>query len=159
MENIEYRGNLVELCHWSIEYYNRGEMPGSCLNNVHVHDNMTLYGAYGWGSVGREGGAALHNSFQIIDEVNNYLVEDNIFAYSKGSIVRYNQGGDRKINFRNNTYVQYYERALGYMFGKTEPFTGSAVTQLRVVMREEDPIICFLMTDPEKEAEEAEQEA
>ena len=159
MENIEYRGNLVELCHWSIEYYNRGEMPGSCLNNVHVHDNMTLYGAYGWGSVGREGGAALHNSFQIIDEVNNYLVENNIFAYSKGSVVRYNEGGDRKIKFRNNTYVQYYERALGYMFGRTEPYTGSAVTQLRGVMKEEDPIICFLMTDPEKEAEEAEQEA
>ena len=159
MDNIEYRGNLVELCHWSIEYYNRGEMPGSCLCNVHVHDNMTLYGAYGWGSVGREGGAALHNSFQIIDEVNNYVVEDNIFAYSKGSVVRYNEGGDRKIVFRNNTYVQYYGRALGYMFGTTQPYTGSAITQLRSVMNEENPVICFIMHDAEKEAELAEKEA
>ena len=159
MENIEYRGNLVELCHWSIEYYNRGSMPGSCLYNVHVHDNMTLYGAYGWGSVGREGGAALHNSFTIIDEVDNYVVENNIFAYSKGNVVRYNEGGDRKITFRNNTYVQYYDRALGYMFGKTQPYDGSAITQLRGVMKEEDPIICFIMHDPEKEADEAEQNA
>lgn len=159
MENIEYRGNLVELCHWSIEYYNRGSMPGSCLNNVHVHDNMTLYGAYGWGSVGRESGAALHNSFQIIDEVNNYLVENNIFAYSKGSVVRYNEGGDRKIKFRNNTYVQYYGRALGYMFGKTQPYTGAAITQLCGVMNEEDPVICFIMHDAEKEAEEAAKKA
>ncbi len=155
MENIEYRGNLVELCHWSIEYYNRGSMPGSCLYNIHVHDNMTLHGAYGWGSVGRESAAALHNSFTIIDEVENYVVENNIFAYSKGNVVRYNEGGDRKITFRNNTYVQYYGRALGYMFGKTQPYIGSVITQLREVMKEENPVICFIMHDAEKEAEEA----
>jgi len=155
MDNIEYRGNLIELCHWSIEYYNRGEMPGSRLHNVHVHDNMTLYGCYGWGSVGRESGGALHNSFTIIDDVENYIVENNIFAYSKGNIVRYNEGGDRKIKFKNNTYVQYYDRALGYMFGKTEKYLSTAVAQLVDVMHEEDPVIVFLMHDAEKEAEEA----
>lgn len=155
MKNIEYRGNLVELCHWSIEYYNRGEMPGSLLENVHVHDNITLYGCYGWGSVGREGGGALHNSFQIIDDVTNYVVEDNIFAYSKGNIVRYNEGGDRKIIFRNNTYVQYYDRALGYMFGRNEKYDGRAVTMLVDVMHEENPTIVFLMNDEERAAEEA----
>lgn len=159
MDNIEYRGNLVELCHWSIEYYNRGSMPGSRLHNVHVHDNMTLYGAYGWGSVGREGGAALHNSFQIIDDVENYIVENNIFAYSKGNVVRYNEGGDRKINFKNNTYIQYYGRNLGYMFGKTQPYTGSALTQLKDVMKEENPTLVFLMHDAEREAEEAAKKA
>ena len=159
MENIEYRGNLVELCHWSIEYYNRGAMPGSCLNNIHIHDNMTLNGAYGWGSVGREGGAALYNSFGIIEEVNNYVVENNIFAYSKGNIVRYTDANDRKTTFRNNTYVQYYDRALGYMFGKTQPYTGAAITQLRGVMNEENPIICFIMHDAEKEAELAAKKA
>ena len=154
MDNIEYRGNLVELCHWSIEYYNRGSMPGSRLYNVHVHDNMTLYGCYGWGSVGREGGGALHNSFTIIDDVSDYLVENNIFAYSKGNIVRYNEGGDRKINFKNNTYVQYYGRALGYMFGKTQPYNATAVTQLAEVMKEQDPVVVFLMNDEERKAEE-----
>lgn len=159
MDNIEYRGNLVELCHWSYEYYNRGSMPGSRLHNVHLHDNMALYGCYGWGSVGREGGGALHNSFQIIDDVENYVVEDNIFAYSKGNIVRYNEGGDRLITFKNNIYVQYYNRMLGYMFGKNQPYDGSALTQLKDVMNEENPTLVFLMHDAEKEAEEAAKKA
>ena len=159
MENIEYRGNIVELCHWSIEYYNRGKEPGSLLANVHVHDNMTLYGCYGWGSVGRESGGALHNSFQIVDDVTNYVVENNIFAYSKGNIVRYNEGGDRKIIFKNNTYVQYYDRSLGYMFGKNEKFDGGAVSLLVDVMKEENPVIVFLMHDEEREAEEAAKKA
>lgn len=159
MKNIEYDRNIIELCHWSIEYYNRGATPGSKLENVHVHDNITLNGCYGWGSVGREGGGALHNSFQIVDDVTNYVVEDNIFAYSKGNIVRYNEGGDLKITFRHNTYVQYFDRALGYVLGKNEPFNSRAITILAGTFHEEDPIIVFLMNDEEKKAEEAAKEA
>lgn len=155
MKNIEYRGNLIELCHWSIEYYNRGEMPGSCLENVHVHDNMTLYGCYGWGSVGRESGGALHNSFTIIDEVTNYVVEDNIFAYSKGNIVRYNKGGDSKIQFRNNTYVQYYGRTFGYLLDRNEAFDGGVTRVITEILKDENPLIVFVMHDEEREAEEA----
>ena len=154
MQNIEYDHNLIELCHWSIEYYNRGKEPGSKLKDIHVHDNIALYGCYGWGSVGREGGGALHNSFTIVDDVTNYVVEDNIFAYSKGNIVRYNEGGDLKITFRRNTYVQYFDRMLGYVLGKNEPFTGRAVTILTETFKEEDPILVFLMNDEEKKAEE-----
>ena len=154
MKNIEYDRNIIELCHWSIEYYNRGQTPGSKLENVHVHDNITLKGCYGWGSVGREGGGALHNSFQIVDDVTNYVVENNIFAYSKGNIIRYNQGGDAKIQFRNNTYVQYFNRMFGYVLGTNEPYTGRAVTVLNDIVKEENPTIVFLMNDEEKKAEE-----
>lgn len=155
MKNIEYDHNIIELCHWSIEYYNRGETPGSLLADVHVHDNITLRGCYGWGSVGRESGGALHNSFQIVDDVTNYVVEDNIFAYSKGNLVRYNEGGDSKITFRHNTYVQYYDRALGYVLGKNVKFDGNAVSVLTETFHEEDPVIVFLMNDEERKAEEA----
>lgn len=157
MKNIEYRGNIIEKCHWSIEYYNRGKMPGSCVHDVHVHDNIVLHGAYGWGSVGREAGSGMHNGFDMIDDVKNYVVENNIFAYSKGgNLVRYEEGGDRKLTLRNNTYVQFYGRTLGYFFGKVEKFDGSAVRHLVDLMGEEDPTIVFIMHDYEKEAEIAE---
>lgn len=153
MKNIEYRGNIIEKCHWSIEYYNRGAMPGSCVHNVHVHDNIVLRGGYGWGSVGRESGSGMHNGFDMVDDVKNYVVENNIFAYSKGNLVRYHEGGDRKLTLRNNTYLQFYGRTLGYMFGSTEKYDGSVVRNLVDVMGEENPVVIYIMDDYEKQAE------
>lgn len=159
MKNIEYDRNIIELCHWSIEYYNRGKMPGSLLADVHVHDNIVLNGCYGWGSVGRENGGAMYNSFEIVDDVTNYVVENNIYAYSKGNVVRYNAGGDEKITFRHNTYVQYYDRLFGYVLGNYERYDARAVSILTDTFREEDPVIVFLMHDEEREAEEAAKKA
>jgi hypothetical protein len=148
MENIEYRGNLVEYCHWSIEYYNKGKQ-GSYIHNVRVHDNMCLYGAYGWGSVGREQASALHNSFGIPENIENYVVEDNIFAYTRSNLVRY-YDTDRKITFRNNTYIQYYERPFGHMMGHYRKFDSAVYRYLTSTMKEENPVIVFVMDDPEK---------
>jgi hypothetical protein len=138
----------VEYCHWSIEYYNKGAVPGSYIHNVHVHDNMCLYGAYGWGSVGREYASALHNSFGMGDDVENYVVENNIFAYTKGNVVRY-YNNDRKINFKNNTYIQYYGRGFGSMFGKDRKHDAAVVRYLTLEMKEENPLIVYVMNDPE----------
>ncbi len=143
MNDIEYRGNIVEYCHWSIEYYNGSSDPESRMTNIHVHDNIALYGCYGWGSVGRESEGALHNSFGIVANVSDYVVENNIFAYSKGNVVRYNPN-DELITFRHNTYVQYQGRSLGYIFGKNEAFNENAVTVLTEVMGEEAPTIVFI---------------
>ena len=55
--------------------------------------------------------------------------------------------------------MQYFDRALGYVLGKNEPFNSRAITILAGTFHEEDPIIVFLMNDEEKKAEEAAKEA
>lgn len=138
MQNIRYSRNLIEYCHWSIEFYN---MPCSCCEpgrekhsritrNVLYEENIARMGGYGWGSYGRETEATLFNSFRLSDnpdETSNFVSENNIFFRCAGPLYRINDvAGDEKIRYSGNIYVQDYGRRLSWYHGAYYVFDKSA---------------------------------
>lgn len=127
MKDVEYIGNLCEYCHWSIEYYNPDsivapETPRT-VKNVNVSHNVLRYGCYGWGSVGRQEGGALFNSFCLTKNTENFEARSNILDRSLGNLVRLNAGGDEKLLASDNTFIQKDGRAFGFCYGKNYVYT------------------------------------
>ncbi len=143
MNDVEYVGNLCELCHWSIEYYNNHASGGHrTVDNVNVHHNVLRRGGYGWGSVGREKGAALFNSFTLPPETNNFNSYCNIYDRCAGGIIRFYEGGDRKIKNFNNTYIQKRDGYLGEAYGAWHTFD-DAQAKILEVCREENARVFY----------------
>ena len=111
MSNIDFHHNLVERCHWSIEWYNT-PTPGYVrkVTNVHIHDNILRFGGYGWGSRYRRRRAALGQSCKLPETTDNFVFENNIFDRCTGVLISVHTGGDRLIDFRHNTFVQVKDR-------------------------------------------------
>ncbi len=138
MNDVEYVGNLCELCHWSIEYYNNHSKGGDrTVSNVNVHHNVVRRGGYGWGSRGRAKGAALFNSFILTPKTSNFVNNSNIYDRCAGGIIRFYEGGDRKIINVNNTYIQKRDGYLGEAYGAWHTFD-DAQAKILEVCREEN---------------------
>ena len=98
---------------------------------------MLRRGGYGWGSAGRAGGAALFNSFVLPWETENFNSFCNIYDRCAGGIIRFYEGGDRKIRNFNNTYIQKRDGMLGEAYGAWHTFD-DAQTKILEVCREEN---------------------
>lgn len=124
MQNIKYLNNLVEYCHWSIEFYNQPccEVHKRIVRDVEVSGNILRMGGYGWGSRLRESDATLYNSFGLSnnpEETQNFLAKENIFFRSTGPIYHFNENeSERNLTFEKNVYIQDYEAPFSWYCGK-----------------------------------------
>ena len=127
MNDVRYIGNVVELCHWSIEYYNP-DYTGTThtMNNTYIADNICRLNGYGWGSRIRKSGANLVQSVGIPDSATNFLMENNIYDRSTGRLFYTNSVGDRALQLKDNLYVQNAGGLVGTMFGTTITASPSA---------------------------------
>ena len=120
MDNVRYIGNVVELCHWSIEYYNYDYgKTKHYMYNTYIADNICRLNGYGWGSRIRMSGANLVQSVGIPEDSKNFLMENNLFDRSSGKIFYVNSIGDRALQLKDNLYVQSAGGELGIFFGTT----------------------------------------
>lgn len=113
MSNVEFHHNLVERCHWSIEWYNT-PTPGydRTVSNVSIYDNILRFGGYGWGSRYRRRRAALGQSCKLPETTDNFVFNNNICDRCTGVLISVHAGGDRFIEFKNNTFIQVKGRDL-----------------------------------------------
>ncbi|MBR5527835.1 MAG: hypothetical protein IKV97_02440 [Clostridia bacterium] len=148
--DVIYRGNLMEYCFWSIEFYD-GERPGTNreIKDIYMTDNFARYGGYGWGCKGREGGAPLFCGSHVCDNLQNFIAERNIFEQSLGLLVRLEDDpGARKIVVRNNVYVNPKGANLGHLYGKNYKFDDTAAETLKTLINEEEPTVVFMPAPP-----------
>ncbi len=147
MRDVEYIGNLCEYCHWSIEYYNPNSQvkPDAerKVENVNVSHNLLRFGSYGWGSIGRQGGGALFNSFELPEHTVNFEAHSNILDRSLGNLVRLNKGGDEKLVASDNTFIQKKGRAFGYCYGRTLAFDDNAEKHAKEQFHDTNPVIIY----------------
>ncbi len=122
LENIEYRGNLIEKCVYGIEYFLdqiEGERE-SCMKNVLMKENFIRLSGYGWGQQRHNTDTpALIKGWSYVNTGENQIIENNIFdrsAYRMLHLVAERQEYCPKI--RNNTYIQNLGEALGQYGGK-----------------------------------------
>lgn len=114
-KNIEYIGNVIEYCHWSIEYYNGDSTDGSerLVENVGMYNNICRMGGYGWGSRGRTGGATMFCSAGITKNTNNFIAKHNILDRCTGNILNIGSVGDLELQLEENIFVQRYNGYMG----------------------------------------------
>ena len=119
-KNIRYLGNLIEYCHWGIEFYNAPYRDGSSFivttSDVHIAYNVVRNTGYGWGSVSknraeRSQGYCCHSLSDNFDELTEY----NIFDRSAGQLL--NLPTNAKEVQKRNLYIQYEGGRLGDLRG------------------------------------------
>ena len=119
MDHVDYIGNVIEFCHWSIEYYNPDYgNTYHTFNNTHIADNICRLNGYGWGTRYR-GATALFQSAGITANTENFVTENNIFDRGKTILFNCNSVGDRELELRNNIYVQRLGAPFATFFGTT----------------------------------------
>lgn len=136
--NIQIVNNLVEYCHWSIEYYNQKSTTRErTIKDVRIAGNMCRFGGMGWGtqyrreiyteSMARSASAALLCSWGVTDNTENFNVTNNIFDRCSGWLgLIYlptpgsgNEFGDKKISFSGNILVQNLSESFIRTYGTT----------------------------------------
>ena len=114
-KNVEYIGNVIEYCHWGIEYYNHDSTDGSkrLVENVQMYNNIVRMTAYGWGSRGRAGGATAFCSAGITENTSNFVARRNIIDRSQGRVMMIDSPGDKYLTLEQNILVQKNGGTLG----------------------------------------------
>ncbi len=142
--NVLYRSNLTEGCFWHIEFYNGGrENTKRDVKNVYMTDNLCRYG--GWGCTGRHGGAPMFCGSTVCDDVENFVAERNIFCHSPGVLVQLADcPGYRKIQVRNNVYIDPEGAKFARIYGQLYYFDENAKQVLKELVNEEDPTVVYM---------------
>ncbi len=149
MTDVRYIGNVMEYCHWAIEWYNYDYSTSkhSCTDILYK-DNICRLTGYGWGSIHRKSGSAALESWGNTNNTSDFVIENNIFDRSAGLIFDLNASsgmgqGNKEITFRDNVYVQKYEKTLGNFFGSRYSANASATTYIEKLLEDTTSIIYF----------------
>lgn len=116
VENVQYTNNVVENAVYAIEIF-YGE--GSTFDNVSIKNNL-LRMAGGFGSVSRpdQGVDALIRHGVMTKDVENYVVQNNIFDRSVSKIIQAQADGGSFAMYHDNIYVQHEGLLFANRFGK-----------------------------------------
>ena len=115
MENVSISDNLVEYCHWGIEYYNLSETGR--FADIRIDHNLIRFNGMGWGEVDRlpmcNGNTYLAEQtaslccFGIKDDSENVFVRENILQLSNpGSLIRVDNVGFTAAKYEGNRLIQ-----------------------------------------------------
>lgn len=151
-DNIRYTNNLVEYCHWGIEFYNNpaGKKPSdiTLTKNHYIAYNVVRYTGYGWGSIvsnRSDSCQAYHGSS--CGKTENLVTEYNIFDRSAGFLLNVVPGFN--INENCNIYIQHLGNTLGNLNGNYHKCDENMAEYIVNEWKDENGII--ILIDPEKE--------
>ncbi|MBE6733337.1 MAG: hypothetical protein E7561_05000 [Ruminococcaceae bacterium] len=124
-KNITFRGNVMEHCHWGIEFNNPPANDGSerLMQNYDHSYNVIRRGGECWADIPfcREEMATLYACFGSANTLNG-LCEKNIFDRATGGIYRTRLEGDKKIYFKDNLNIQFENAIFGYFYDDKNPY-------------------------------------
>ena len=127
MNNIVYRGNLIEDCVYNIEYFLGASTSGLPHDgvNILIEDNILRRAGYGFGSTRPDGGAQAHiKSWDSNNEFSNYVIRNNIFDRSTWRLLHLSATYKAWMpKMEGNTYIQGYGNYfIQYGIGGSKPF-------------------------------------
>ncbi len=158
-DNIKFQNNLVEYCHWGIEFYNQ---PRTGTNretkNVLIENNFCRFGGMGWGSayrsdrqpanIVRDASAALLCSWGLTDTTENFVIRNNVFEVCSGAlglVTMPKNEGDKKIIWQGNTYVQTVEASFGKIAGSFYEMDISTDDVINNILSDETGVLAFIV--------------
>ena len=87
MENVTYRGNLIENCTWSIEYFlHLYDGVDRMMRTVLIQGHICRLAGYGWGRqrIATDMPARHIRSWKIDNPAENFVIKNNIFERCTG---------------------------------------------------------------------------
>ena len=121
MENIEYKGNVIENCVYGIEYF-LDQLDGeneSRIKNCIMEDNFIRLSGYGWGRqrYNPDTPAAI-KSWNHTNMSENFVIKNNIFDRGEYNFLHLCAIADEHCPaLDNNTYIQILGKPLGRFGG------------------------------------------
>lgn len=147
-KNVNYLGNVIEYCHWSIEFNNPPADSGEARysENINHSYNVLRRGGYGWGSIqfNRTQFATLYNCFGLA-EARGVVCEKNILETCTGLLYRMRLQGDKDIIFRNNLNIQRGEGNLASLYEVDYPFNNIGFQALNKISKQENSLFFALL--------------
>ncbi len=142
--NIEFTGNVMEYCYWTIEFNNPKPNDNSfrIVENVTHSYNYLGMGGYGFGGrmFAREGQATLYNSFGTA-KTKNFVCEKNILYRCAGSLYRTNNAGDSDILYRRNINFQDRDKWIAFInFKDNAHYNREGIKKFFEVTKQNDSI-------------------
>ena len=146
LQDISYRGNLVEYCVYSIEYFlekTKGDTQ-SAIKNCVMEDNILRLSGYGWGQQRHNTDTPAHiKGWSYENTASNFIIRRNVFdraAYRMVHLVA--KKAESCPVMESNTYLQEEGLCLG-QYGANEiveppvlPFDENAEETIRMVFGE-----------------------
>ena len=152
-DRVRYTNNLVEYCHWGIEFYNNpaGKKANdiTLTQNVYIAYNVVRLTGYGWGSIVSERtrhSQAYHGSS--CGDTKNLVTEYNVFDRSAGYLLNVVPGFN--IDENRNIYIQHLGNILGNLNGNYHMECDEKTAEYIVnEWKDENGIV--ILIDPEKD--------
>ena len=146
-KNIAFLGNVIEHCHWSVEFNNPPSTDGTkrtMQNYRHAYNFLTM-GGHGYGSrmMDRQDSATLYNCFGTAETVNG-VCEKNVFYCCTGCLYRMRFEADKSIVYKQNVHIQHRGAKLGYLFDGDYPYNEESVALLKQRTIQEEPLFFVL---------------
>ena len=117
MENIRYRGNLLEYCVYSIEYFLEtiGE-TGSYMRDIVMEDNIMRMSGYGWGQQRHNYHTPAHiKGWSFDNKASDFIIRNNYFDRAGYRMLHTVAREEESCPvYDGNTYIQ----TLGGTIGK-----------------------------------------
>lgn len=122
MEQVCYRGNLVEKCVYSIEYFlEKTEPNDSIMSDIEICDNILRFSGYGWGNQRHNKDTPAHiKGWSYENTAMNYRIHDNLLDRAgKRMLHLVAKDGGSLPQMSGNVYVQTKGMILG-QYGANE---------------------------------------
>ena len=127
-EKTLFINNLIEYCTYGINVWIHVASERTHVKNVTIDNNIIMYTGYGFGHSYAMGGnnhivdenfTGAITTFDYSNPIENFVISNNIFYISRGSLIYYSSDKKYQPKFSGNTYVQ---RNFANMFMyRTEP--------------------------------------
>lgn len=144
MDNVEYRGNVFEYCHWAIEWYNYDYEPKQQhFYDTYIADNYCIMSGYGWGSRHRPSGAAAMVSWGLTKNTKNFVAENNVYDRSLGDIFLLEGKGNMALQHKDNIYVQNDGGCLGHIYDEVYTYDKNIKETIKDVLLDTTGVCAF----------------
>ncbi|MDD4773027.1 MAG: hypothetical protein PHZ09_05410 [Eubacteriales bacterium] len=123
MENVTYRGNLIENCSYSIEYFlDQTGNTGQIMRNILIEDNICRFAGFGWGDQRPDRNTPAHiKGWNHKNPAENFKIRNNVFDRSRYMMIHCGADDPEHLPvFEANTFVQFKDGGFGG-YGKNPP--------------------------------------
>lgn len=150
MENVTFSNNLIEYCHYSIEYFlAQPHSTNDLMKNILYKNNICRNSGYGWGyqRPDKKGDAHIKTGVKI-NHAENFRIENNIFDRGRNTMVQIVASEVKSLPIlKDNIYVQ----SEGKNFGRYDidgevnyPYNSSIGELLKQKNIEENPTVFII---------------
>lgn len=147
-QNVRYTGNLIELCHWGIEFYNNNDNGKNPKNKKYTKDVEIRYNivnkcGYGWGSILRN---TTWRSFAYCGDSlatnSECYTEYNVFNLCGGYMIYLPENSNEEPD--KNIIIQHTGNRLGFLKGVDRYCTGDVANYIAEDYGDKNAIVILI---------------